>query len=444
MRNFIGRGNFTWFVGVVEDRDDPVQLGRVRVRCYGYHTEDKGQIPTEDLPWAIPINPIQSASVSGVGHSPTGLVEGSWVVGFFIDGDDAQEPMILGSIYGAPSSFADPSIGFNDPLGMYPRYTETSDVNFAARENYFALHQSRVDRENGRLNENNVINEYFTGGPPKVSSVAEDKDTAYYASVTWQEPPVGGVENNVPEYPYNHVRETEGGHLEEFDDTEGERRYHRYHPSGTFTEIVDDGQRTVKIVGKDYEIVLDDKNIYIDGNFNVTVNGTKRELIKGNYHLEVEGETSFNLKGSLQTKIGTNYEMEVGKAMSTNIGTNHNHAVMGDQSFNVVGNKNETIGGAYQATITGAYTNIAYGKGTVFFGGSALETVIGDFTSTVSGTHKLGQATYTVTTTGTKTETAATGNVTYTAGDVDVSGISLVSHTHSGVTTGASSTGAPE
>jgi len=35
MRNFLGRNGFTWFVGVVEDRYDPVTLGRVRVRCFG-------------------------------------------------------------------------------------------------------------------------------------------------------------------------------------------------------------------------------------------------------------------------------------------------------------------------------------------------------------------------------------------------------------------------
>ena len=37
---FMGQDGFAWFVGVVEDRDDPDKLGRVRVRCLGYHTED--------------------------------------------------------------------------------------------------------------------------------------------------------------------------------------------------------------------------------------------------------------------------------------------------------------------------------------------------------------------------------------------------------------------
>ena len=39
--HFMGMDGFVWFTGVVEDRDDPDQLGRVRVRILGYHTEDK-------------------------------------------------------------------------------------------------------------------------------------------------------------------------------------------------------------------------------------------------------------------------------------------------------------------------------------------------------------------------------------------------------------------
>jgi hypothetical protein len=125
MRNFIGRANFTWFVGVVEDINDPVELGRVRVRCYGWHTEDKGQIPTDQLPWAIPVNPVTGASISGVGEMPTGLMQGSWVIGFFIDGERAQEPAILGSLASAPTNEPNGDIGFNDPDEEFPRYLES-------------------------------------------------------------------------------------------------------------------------------------------------------------------------------------------------------------------------------------------------------------------------------------------------------------------------------
>ena len=43
--------NPSFYLGVVEDRDDPLMLGRVRVRILGLHTHDKAVLPTADLPW---------------------------------------------------------------------------------------------------------------------------------------------------------------------------------------------------------------------------------------------------------------------------------------------------------------------------------------------------------------------------------------------------------
>ena len=83
--NFMGKDGFIWWQGVVEDRHDPLFLGRCRVRILGWHTEDKVEMPTESLPWSFPIQPITSAAQTGVGISPTGPVEGPGVVGFFRD-----------------------------------------------------------------------------------------------------------------------------------------------------------------------------------------------------------------------------------------------------------------------------------------------------------------------------------------------------------------------
>ena len=58
MRNLLSDNGFVWFLGVVEDRNDPIQLGRVRVRCFGFHTDDKDKIPTNMLPWAVPMQGI--------------------------------------------------------------------------------------------------------------------------------------------------------------------------------------------------------------------------------------------------------------------------------------------------------------------------------------------------------------------------------------------------
>ena len=134
--DFMGRDGFIWFAGVVEDRQDPLKLGRVRVRCLGYHTEDKEALPTTDLPWAHPLLPITSSGVSGIGQTPLGLVEGSWVIGFFRDADTKQDAVILGALPGKPTTTGAQNLaeglGFSDPNGTYPRHAE-NDVNRLAR-----------------------------------------------------------------------------------------------------------------------------------------------------------------------------------------------------------------------------------------------------------------------------------------------------------------------
>lgn len=89
---------FEMWSGVVEDINDPEMLGRVRVRIFGYHIENKVSLPTSDLPWAMPIQPITSAATSGIGTTPLGLLPGSWVVGYFLDNRDQQIPVVLGTL----------------------------------------------------------------------------------------------------------------------------------------------------------------------------------------------------------------------------------------------------------------------------------------------------------------------------------------------------------
>lgn len=102
-------GQFYWWFGVVEDRDDPLRMGRCRVRIMGYHIDSKEILPTEDLPWAFPIMPANNPSISGTGTSSNGVVTGTWVVGFFADGSDGQHPMFFGTVGAVPGGpYGDP------------------------------------------------------------------------------------------------------------------------------------------------------------------------------------------------------------------------------------------------------------------------------------------------------------------------------------------------
>jgi len=89
-----------WFMGVVEDDSDPLRMGRVKVRCYGYHTPDRSLLPSEDLPWTQTIHPVTAGPGNGgSGTSPTPLLN-SIVFGVFYDGNDRQTALILGILPG--------------------------------------------------------------------------------------------------------------------------------------------------------------------------------------------------------------------------------------------------------------------------------------------------------------------------------------------------------
>jgi predicted chitinase len=91
-----------FYTGIVENRIDPFNLGRCQVRVVGLHTHDKSQLPTDDLPWAYPLQPVTSAAMNGIGHAPVGPVEGTSVIIIFAD-EDLQQPIMMGTLGGISS-----------------------------------------------------------------------------------------------------------------------------------------------------------------------------------------------------------------------------------------------------------------------------------------------------------------------------------------------------
>jgi hypothetical protein len=216
----LGQEGLIWFIGKVEDREDPLKLGRVKVRAYNYHTDNKALMPTAELPWAIIMVPPTNPSHDKVGISPNGLTVGSTVIGFFMDGQDANQPVVMGTIHGIPEN------------------NETKhDVAEPAREI------------------NSISKEYDSREP----------QSAYEAR-----------------YPFNKVLRTESGHVVEIDDTPGKERIHVFHKSGTYTEINKDGRKVEKVVDDMFEIVFKNQTVHIRGNVDVLVDGTYTVESKGN------------------------------------------------------------------------------------------------------------------------------------------------------------------
>ena len=112
-RHFLGRDGFIWWIGQIVDRTTWIsnlpgaptrttedQKGfdfRYKVRIMGYHTCDKDELKDHELPWASIMLPV-TAGVSGGSISTPNLRQGNFVYGFFIDGEDAQQPVIMGVI----------------------------------------------------------------------------------------------------------------------------------------------------------------------------------------------------------------------------------------------------------------------------------------------------------------------------------------------------------
>lgn len=255
--NFIG-GDFTWFTGVVEDVNDPEMLSRVRCRCFGFHSKNKGAIPTNSLPWATVMGPTSSAHISGIGTAIHGLVEGTWVIGFFRDGNSAQDPVILGSIGSTYADLPKSNVGFSDPNSVYP-YVQPEDTGYIDT-NALSRGTNTVERE--------------------LDSVISEPASQYAA-----------------EYPHNKVTQTTSGHIVEIDDTPGSERIRVRHTSGTFVEVHPNGD-VVQNNGNKYQITTGNDNVHITGVCNIHVDSDINLIAGANVNATVSGNVTADIDGT--------------------------------------------------------------------------------------------------------------------------------------------------
>jgi hypothetical protein len=339
MENAYSRTGFYWWVGVVEDRNDPIFLGRCKVRIVGYHTSDKVELPTTDLPWAFPMQPITSAAMSGVGITPTGPVEGTWVTGFFRDGEDCQEPVIMGTISGIPGkSYYDEirntaNYGFQDPNKEYPR------------EAY--LKNSEPDTN--RLARNQQINETII----KMKDDERQKGVPIAFEGTWDQPmtPYNAM------YPYNHVYESESGHIVEVDDTKENERLATYHKKGTYWEVDRNGTMLRKVVGDNYEIIMRNNNVLIKGSANVTIEGNCNIYVKNNCNLQVDGNLKAHAHGDIEMKAGKKFSVTAPEGVD--IHTDKTVNINANDKINIKSLKGLIMTGTLKTTIASPITEVA-------------------------------------------------------------------------------------
>lgn len=272
-------GSFEWFIGVVEDINDPKEANRVQCRIFGYDTGDTNQLPTGNLAWAIVGMPTTESGISGIGRSPHGLVNGSNVVGFFLDGENHQTPMIIACWAGIPSGTTPTGGGFVDPSGTYPTYKNEPDVSKYAR---------------GKLSPTNQL--VSSNGIAEPSSARK------------------------PKYPKNKTTLTESGHLIELDDSTGAERVLIYHKSGSFLEYHTDGTIVYKSIKSSYDLTANDKFINVGGNATINVGGDAKIAVKGNLNTTVGGNYTLSIGGSMSVKVGSSMTVKSGGSMNYQAG----------------------------------------------------------------------------------------------------------------------------
>ena len=468
----MGKDGFVWWQGVVEDRHDPLFLGRCRIRILGWHTEDKTDMPTESLPWAYPVQPIISAAQTGVGISPTGPVEGTWVVGFYRDGEQAQEPVFFGTLGGIPELPSVSNVGFNDPRGdtvqFHPDLMKGPFAKSDAQENplefrpdalednipyppkNLSLFKEKPDFDtsapDGTSEKNTkrfltqtsgipttssiflAIEEYGTRstyprndsghvlGQPTTPRAAIGKSLPSFdysqgivaqkiaqwgvytgiagfptASLQTSGPDSGNPFNwkdPIPQsiygakYPYNHVHQSESGHLIEVDDTPGKERLHRYHRTGTFEEIGALGQKIVKVVNENFHIGLNNDYTAIFGNKYENISG-KLDIVATN-GFDLSGKGNINMKGkSFGVDMPTGSIKADGTGITLNAGTGVIELIGRRVKKTITeASDTDTIRGSFAQKIGGLYsvetgsTSISSRASTGIISGGALDFIV--------------------------------------------------------------------
>ena len=319
------------FYGVVEDRHDPMKLGRVRVRIHGIHTEDKALIATPDLPWASVLLPTTSAGMSGFG-TQHGLVEGSTVFGFFRD-ESQQNPIVTGTVAGIPQEYwktditgkgvgRSVEVGFNDPRRSgkgTSAYDGTID-GVATTENPNRGWGLEVGLDESPQIPESVTVDYYGKG----STITEPstKETPYYplefgvsdvdADARGDNTYEYGYRNRdfsilfggnklirtkaEPVYPFNKTLKTESGHLLELDDTVGAERIAIEHRSGTFHSIEPDGSQMTQVVNDQYTVICKDNEVHIGGKVNVVIMGDATFDVGGDATLDIGGDAKITVE----------------------------------------------------------------------------------------------------------------------------------------------------
>ena len=132
-RHHVGKDGFHWWIGQIPDaktwrenrggtaiysNNEQEGFGeRFKVRIMGYHTTVASELTDEELPWASVVYPVTAGS-GNVFSQTCNIKQGDFVYGFFLDGEDGQQPTIMGVI------------GYNEYQAVMKNVPDTKFVPF--------------------------------------------------------------------------------------------------------------------------------------------------------------------------------------------------------------------------------------------------------------------------------------------------------------------------
>tara|TARA_B100000287_G_C20644608_1_gene784661 strand:- start:229 stop:2109 length:1881 start_codon:yes stop_codon:yes gene_type:complete len=138
---YLGQG-FNWWIGQVaddsywreninpgkfEDKDSILGWGyRYKVRIFGLHDWGEDSIPSENLPWANVMYPVTAGGYQqNSGQTPM-VRQGNIVFGFFLDGSEQEQPVIMGVLGNNSQTQLATKIGDNRVSNTQPGSVATS------------------------------------------------------------------------------------------------------------------------------------------------------------------------------------------------------------------------------------------------------------------------------------------------------------------------------
>ena len=276
---------FLWWIGVVEDRKDPLKLGRCRVRIFGHHSEKKNEVPTNKLPWAHPVLPLNNSN-------PYAPKEGETVVGFYMDGEDRQFPVMMGITPGIPIKRENITFGFTDPRS-------SSELESApSKPDIFGESKERYPR---------TLDEPTTPRAARNESTNKSQHQDKLNKLIKTKSDFDTVGDSKTVYPYNNVYESESGHLMEFDDTPKAERVHLYHRSGSYQEFLSNGDVAQKVENDKREVIRNNYKLFIGEDGHIHVVGDAKIEVEGNCQLSVGKKltiTARSIQIDSETSIG--------------------------------------------------------------------------------------------------------------------------------------------